>query len=206
MIRPKLVAITDTHVAPLGILERRLEALAGAAAPGTVALQLRDHDLPARARLELGRRLLDIARRHGQALVVNDRIDIAMALGADGVHLGERSVPVTDVRLLMPNAWISRACHVPEKAGDDADVDAVILSPIVAQRKARPALGTEALSRARALLPARVQLVALGGIAAENGAACIAAGADAVAAIGSVLGGEDGGALLGALGIARMRY
>jgi thiamine-phosphate pyrophosphorylase len=206
VIQPRLIAITDTALVPADLLAARLAALVTRARPGSVAIQLRDHQLSARARLELGRRLLEIARREAAPLIVNDRLDLALALGAQGVHLGERSVAPADARRLLPKAWISRACHDPDRVADAPEVDAVLLSPILSTRKGRPALGLCALRRARQLLPASIALIALGGIDAEGAARCLEAGADAVAAIGSVLAGSDErslDALLDALQIRR---
>jgi thiamine-phosphate pyrophosphorylase len=191
VIAPRLVVITDTNAAPPDLLARRIDSLLSRAHPGSVAIQLRDHELSARARLELGRRLLDSVRRHGAPLIVNDRLDLALVLGAQGVHLGERSVATRDARQLLPHAWISRACHDPERVAEDPDADAVLLSPILAARKGRPALGLPALRRARALLPAQRALIALGGVDAEGAARCLEAGAGAVAVIGAVLAPND---------------
>jgi thiamine-phosphate pyrophosphorylase len=198
VIGPVLIAITSTELAPLGVIETRLARCVERARPGSVAIQLRDHDLSARARLELGRRLLAL----GAPLIVNDRLDLALALGVSNVHLGERSMSPKDARRLIPNAWISQACHDPERAGD-LDADAILLSPVLAPRKGRPALGLPALARARARLSPGARLYALGGVDAESARACLDAGADGVAVQGAVLDGREPDPLLAALGIRR---
>jgi thiamine-phosphate pyrophosphorylase len=206
VISPRLVVITDTTTAPVASMEQRIERLLARARPGSVAIQLRDHELSARARLALGRRLCELGRRYGAALVVNDRLDLAILLDAAGVHLGERSVAAADARSLLPRAWISRACHDPERVADEREVDAVLLSPVLAARKGRSALGLDAIGRARARLPSATALIALGGIDAAGAASCLDAGADAVAVIGAVLGPERERsleALISALGIPR---
>ena len=89
---PRLVAITDRHAASGEVTLERFGELGHLARPGSVVFQLRDLELGARERLAFGRALLNKARETGQLFVVNDRIDLAVLLGADGVHLGERSV------------------------------------------------------------------------------------------------------------------
>ncbi len=181
------------------------ERLAFAAAPGTVAIDVREPSLPVAELVRLCRRLRATARRHGQALVVHARPDLAVLLEADALHLGEAGLASADARHLVGALPLLRACHSVESA---AEVDAthVLLSPILEPRKANPALGLAALRAARARLdqgPRPRKLLALGGVDASNAARCLVAGADAVAAIGGVFGADDPSALLGALGILR---
>jgi thiamine-phosphate pyrophosphorylase len=167
-------------------------------------LMLREHALCARERLALGATLLQIAAHSGQLLSVNDRLDIALELGAPAVHLGEQSVDVVEARsLLAEGVFISAAVHDPVKACS-LDVDAVLLSPIVSPRKGRAALGIDRLKAAAQLLSGHTDapaLYALGGIGAAEVPDCLAAGATGIAAVGAVYGGESLEALLGALGI-----
>jgi thiamine-phosphate pyrophosphorylase len=199
---PRLIAITDTRIAPVGQLEQRLERVAASAIAQSVMIQLRDRELPVRERLALGRRLVAIAHRHGQLFAVNDRADLALLLGADGLHLGERSVEANDARELVgPERFISRACHDPALA-DRRGADAIVLAPIAAPRKGNPALGLDALARARRVA-AGALVYALGGVDAETAASCLAAGADGVAAVGAAIGPGDPWPLLAALGIMK---
>jgi thiamine-phosphate pyrophosphorylase len=192
------MAITDTNVVPIGELAARAERLARLSQPGTVVVQLRDLQLPVRSRLALAQRLREITRSAGQMLVVNDRLDLAVLAEADGVHLGEQSVSPADARQIVgEGAWISRACHDPSRA-QSLGADAVVLSPILAPRKGRPALGPAGLTQARGN---DVLLFALGGVDAGGVSACLAAGADGVAAIGAALGTSDPTPLLEALGV-----
>lgn len=208
---PRLVAITDLSAAPEDEWIARLTGLAKAARPGSVALLLRDHAASAQQRLAFGDALRDIALSSQQALWVADRLDLALLLGADAVHLGEGSVSATAARRLVgAGVRISRAWHAASLDGASAtdelrEVDALLLSPVLEPRKGRPPLGLDTLGVLGEQLLARhpaCHLYALGGISVENAGACVAAGATGVAAIGAVLR-EDVQPLLSALGIAR---
>jgi thiamine-phosphate pyrophosphorylase len=195
-VRPRVLQITAAAALPEAVLFARVAAVAALpeAARRAFAVQLRDPELPARALLDLGARLRAATRAAGAGLVVNDRLDLARALGADGAHLGRRSVTVADARALLGDgAWISVACHsvdeVVRAAGEGAD--AAVLSPIFPSPGKGAPLGVPALAAAREALAARglrAQIVALGGVTAESAGACFAAGADAVAAIRADLG------------------
>jgi thiamine-phosphate pyrophosphorylase len=183
----------------------RFGELGRLARPESVVFQLRDLELSARERLLFGRALLRVARETGQFFQVNDRIDLAHLLGADGVHLGESGIATEDARrLLGERAFVSRACHDPALVAK-LDADALLLSPIFESKKALPLLGVGALEVARSALERRagsMALFALGGVSAERAAQCIAAGADGVAVITAVLSAE-GDELVRALGILR---
>ncbi|HVW28593.1 MAG TPA: thiamine phosphate synthase [Polyangiaceae bacterium] len=203
--RPVLIVITDENVAPGAALDARLERVLAAARPRTVLVQLRHLSLPVRVRLAIGARLRALCTRHEQWLSVNDRADLAFAVRADGVHLGERSVTPADARRLLPRAFVSHACHDLD-ALDAEGSHAAVLSPILAPRKGRAPLGVGGVRRARALLEARrstTLLYALGGVDASSAAPCIEAGATGVAVIGAALDGRDPVPLLCALGIEK---
>ncbi len=189
----------------------RLRRLAKDAQPGSVALLLRDHALSARERLALGYELRDIAQTDEQQLWVADRLDLACLLQADAAHLGEASVSASVARRLVgAELRLSRAWHAPSLGGvapseELDDVDALLVSPVLAPRKGRAQLGLATLGVLGEQLRARnraCKLYALGGVGAENAAACLAAGAWGVAAIGAALAG-DASALLAALEIRR---
>ena len=189
MRAPRVVQITDPSALPDAELFARLGAVAKLAPQerARFAVQLRSPRLSTRALVDLGRRLRAATRPLGVALLINDRLDLARALGADGVHLGRRSVTIADARALLgPAAWISVACHdvdeVARAARDGAD--AVTLSPIFASPGKGAPLGTSALQAARAATIARpIALYALGGVERATALSCFEAGADGVAAI-----------------------
>jgi len=196
---PRLLAITDLSVLPQHELVQRLRRLAEAGRPGGIALVLRDHAATAKQRLELGHALSDVARSTQQELWVADRLDLALLLAADGVHLGEASVSATVARRLIGDQLrISRAWHAASPFstadGDELEqVDALLVSPVLAPRKGRAALGLQAFSALGEQLRARNQackLYALGGVSAENAAGCLTAGAFGVAAIGASLAAD----------------
>jgi thiamine-phosphate pyrophosphorylase len=187
---PRLIALTDrTRAGPAETLER-FGRIARAARPGSVLFQLRDRELSGAERLGFGRELAELVRREGQLLAVNDRLDLAVLLGADAVHLGEASVTTADARALVGAApFLTRACHDPERALA-VEADGLLLSPVLAPRKGRPALGLPAVAQLKKALAERGKatlLYALGGIDAGSARACLEAGADGVAVLGAVL-------------------
>lgn len=201
----RLIAITDCERFGEGRVLERWERLARSAAPGSVAIDLRERSLSARASLSLGQRLVELAKRFGQLSIVNDRLDLAQLLAANGVHLGEASVETPRARSLLASAFVVRACHLVEHVAE-VDADIVLLSPILAARKGSPPLGTDGLRAAAARLrvaPGAPRLFALGGIDAEGAALCLAAGAVGVAAVSGVFADEDPLPLLRALGSER---
>lgn len=199
-MRPRVLQITAADVLPEAALFARVAALAALpeAARRGFAVQLRDPALPARALLDLGARLRAATRAVGAGLVVNDRLDLARTLGADGAHLGRRSVRVAEARALLgEGAWVSVACHAVDEVVRAAEegADAAVLSPIFPSPGKGAPLGVAAIAAAREALGARgvkVAIVALGGVDAGNAGACFAAGADGVAAIRADLTGVLG--------------
>lgn len=203
---PRLIVFTDTTVASEQLLEQRISRLVALSKPRSVVVVLRDKETSARSRLALGERLRDAVLTAGQEFAVADRIDLGVLLSAGGIHLGESSISVADARALLPaGIWVSRACHDPSRL--DLDADAVVLSPIVAPRKGRGALGFAALEAARKRLDRAVMappplLYALGGVDERSAVECLAHGADGVVVVSAALDGRDPRPLLHALGIA----
>ena len=189
---PVVHLITDRSLAP-DLLARADAALAGLP-PGVAAIHLREKDLGGRELLALARALAAVCRRHRQRLLVNDRVDVALAAGADGVHLPAAGVPPPDARRLVgPGALVGVSCHsaadVARALADGASF--AFFSPIwdtPSKRPFGPPLGLEVLREAAGLgLP----LIALGGIDARRAEEARAAGARGVAAIRAWLSGDD---------------
>jgi len=198
----RLIALTDRSIAGAAETLARLERLVHQAPPGSVLVQLRDRELDGAERFRFGAALRALTHAHAQLFQVNDRLDLAVLLDADGVHLGEASVSTADARRVLGEPrFVTRACHDPERA-PHVDADGILLSPVFAARKGAAALGVSALARARERLRdagSRTRLFALGGVEAGNAAACLEAGADGVAAIASVVGSEAPEAVLAAV-------
>lgn len=173
---------------------RPLAAIAeAAAAGGATLLQLRAEGLSTYAQVQLAQELMAVSRARGVPLLINDRVDVALAVGAAGVHVGHPGVddmpPDTARRLLGPDAIIGVSVATPEEAAAVArlPVDYLSTGPIFATRSkadAGPAVGPERLAAVRAATT--LPLCAIGGLTADNAAAAVRAGADGVAVIGAV--------------------
>jgi thiamine-phosphate pyrophosphorylase len=203
---PRLTLVTDRRAtAGRPLTEVIAAALAGVGgsgvAPGEVAVQLREKDLPGRALTELARALRALTAAAGVALYVNDRLDVALAVGADGVHLGGGSLAAADLARVAPGLAIGASAHGPadvaalRAAADDARgaFAYVLLGPIrdtPSKRRFGPPLGEAALAAAATIgLP----LIAIGGVTPNDVPALLAAGARGVACIRAVLGADDPG-------------
>lgn len=131
----------------------------------------------------------------GALFVVNDRIDVALAAEADGVHLGQGDMPYRDARrLLGGKRIIGLTAHsaAEARAAEEAGADYIGLAPIFAtatKRDAGAPAGVALVRQVRSVV--RIPIVAIGGITLENAPAVIAAGADAVCAISAVVARED---------------
>jgi thiamine-phosphate pyrophosphorylase len=190
--RPFLYPIVD--VAALG--ERAVGSVVAAlVAGGAKVVQFRAKGLPDRRFLELAAEALAAARAGGAALIVNDRPDVALILGADGVHLGQDDLDPRPVRtLLPPGTLLGISTHNLEQLGRAAGepVDYVAIGPVFPTRSKAapdPVVGLEMVRKARAL--AAVSLVAIGGITEENVRSVVDAGADGVAVISALLSQAD---------------
>lgn len=181
----RAIQITSLPDVPEAELLRRLEALAAAPAArrAEVAVMLRDPGLSPRALLRLGERLRAVTAGLGVALLVNDRLDVARLVGADGIHLGRRSVSLEDARAAAPGLSISTSAHAAgeARAAFARGADRVLLSPIFASPGKGPPLGLAALGEAPP--PPGRALLALGGVGEGDVERCLAAGASGVAAI-----------------------
>jgi thiamine-phosphate pyrophosphorylase len=177
----KLLLITDRTIATLEQTLRSASRILASHDPANVIFGVRDHDLSARERASITRALIDLARPLGARVVVHDRIDIALAVDADGVHLAERSIGTREARSLLPRGWIGRSCH--DAAGIEAarDCDAITLSPLFASPGKGAALGVERF--AELARHSAVPVYALGGVDFSNAPLATDAGASGVAMI-----------------------
>jgi thiamine-phosphate pyrophosphorylase len=188
---PRLYLITDRRAtAGRSLVEVVRAALAGvpADARGAVAVQLREKDLEARALLALARELRDVTRQAGAALFVNDRVDVALAAGADGVHLGGRALSPADVARVAPSLRVAVSAHARAdvEVALRGNVAFAVFGPIwdtPSKRPYGPPVGVEALREA---VTVGLPLVALGGVTPARASECRAAGASGVACIRAI--------------------
>ena len=171
---------------------------------GAAVVQLRAKRATDRQTLAWAEALRELTRRAGALFLVNDRFDLALAAGADGVHLGQEDLPPGRIPApLRENLVVGRSTHTLEeaRAARAERVDYVAFGPVFATTsKASPhaARGLEMLREAAATV-APLPLVAIGGIDAGSAASAIAAGAAAVAVISAVAGAADPEAAVRAL-------
>ena len=180
----ELCYITDRRaLEPKPLLPRIQEAIR----LGVDLVQIREKDLPTRELLELVGAAADAARARATRLVVNDRLDIALVAGADGVHLGTQSIPARAVWNIVPEGFlIGVSCHSRQDvlAAEAAGADYVALGPIFetpSKFAYGPPLGLDVLRDTAS--DARIPLLALGGISVERVRACLDAGASGIAGI-----------------------
>jgi thiamine-phosphate pyrophosphorylase len=164
---------------------------------GATLVQVRDKNLDARPMLELGRSLLLHLRPAGIKLIVNDRIDVAQILDADGVHIGQQDIPYPEARRLLGPAKIIGVSVGSEAEAREAagwDVDYVGVGPVyptATKPDAGLALGPDETARLARISGHRA--VAIGGIDSANAAALYAVGMEGIATISAICSARDPG-------------
>ena len=193
-IPPPLLPILDLET--LGATDP-VAATRALAAGGAAWVQLRGKAISSERLHRIAGRVQAVAARTGLRLVINDRVDVALAVGAAGVHLGQDDLAPADARrLLGPEALIGLSTHSPAeaRAGAAAPVDYLGIGPIfptATKPDAAPPPGLAGLTRiAQALAGAR-PLVAIGGITLATAPQVLAAGAAGVAVIRDLFEGAD---------------
>lgn len=158
---------------------------------GVRAIQLRERDLEARPLLGLAQEILRLTREHGASLFINDRVDLAMALGLEGVHLRANSLPVAVTRrMLGPGQMIGVSAHSTDEVvrAESDGADFAVLGPVydTASKSAfGPPLGLRALEEASRRC--RIPVFAIGGITASRVGEVRRAGARGVAVVSAIL-------------------
>ena len=189
----KLYLITDRRLFTDGnsLFTAVEEALKG----GVPAVQLREKDLETRKLLSMAYSLRELTSGYKAKLFINDRVDIALAVGADGVHLGGDSLPAFAARKAAGEALLigvsAHSIAEAKKAGEEG-ADFVTLGPIFetpSKMKYGKPLGPELLSEARRKIA--VPVFAIGGIKKERVGSVLEAGATGMALISAILGSED---------------
>ena len=197
---PLLYLITDRKATGgrplLEVVAAALTGIAGSGlAPGDVAVQLREKDLEGRALAELGRALRATTAAAGVRLFINDRIDVALAVGADGVHLGGTSLTPAEARAISPALAVAVSTHgIADVRAAVGKAAFAVFGPIhetPSKRAYGPPLGISALAEAVRLALPDLPLLALGGIDARDVPEVVAAGAHGVACIRPVVAATD---------------
>ena len=185
---PKLYPITDARLSGLS----HAEQVALLADGGATFVQLREKRLSPREFYREAESALHVARARGVRLIINDRVDVALALQADGVHLGQDDLPPEAARrLLGKRAIIGLSTHNLEQAREAAHqpVDYIAIGPIFptsSKENPDPVVGLDGLRRVHEAIGS-FPLVAIGGINLENARQTLDAGADTVAVLSVLL-------------------
>ena len=187
-----LVLVTDRGLArgrPLAEIVRT--AVAG----GVTCVQLREKNCGTREFIEEARALLAALQPLGIPLIVNDRVDVALAVGADGVHLGQQDMAISDARRLGPPGWIigvSAESRADAIRAENEGADYVGVSPVFATPTKidhAPPLGLAGLRAIRGAV--KIPLVAIGGIQLKNAREVIRAGADGLAVVSAIVAADS---------------
>jgi len=182
-----LYPITDVKASGLSHAEQVARLIEG----GATLIQLREKRLSPREFFKDATEALDIARSHGVQIIINDRVDIALALGADGVHLGQNDLPPEAARNLLGNvAVIGYSVHsaTQAQAAVGMPIDYLGIGPVfptLTKENPDPVVGVTELREIREI--AKIPLVAIGGITPDNASKVLEAEVDAVAMISALL-------------------
>jgi thiamine-phosphate pyrophosphorylase len=177
--------ITDRHAA--GGMEPMLEYIDRALAEGLEWIQIREKDLSARELCELVRWVIALPNPHGTRVLVNTRLDVALACGAHGVHLSSGSIAPTEVRRIAPEPFlIGVSAHTVEevRAAEDEGADFAVFGPVfspLSKTGFGDPVGLDKLHEATNTVG--IPVLALGGITRDNAVQCVQAGAMGVAGV-----------------------
>ncbi|HYV12800.1 MAG TPA: thiamine phosphate synthase [Pyrinomonadaceae bacterium] len=188
LMLPRVYALTDVHVSGLSHAEQ-VELLS---AGGATLIQLREKEMLPREFYPQAKEAVAVAARRGVQLIINDRVDMALAVGAHGVHLGQDDMPPEAARrLLGAEAVIGYSTHNLEQAiaATKLPIDYLAIGPIFAttsKSDTAPVLGLDGIRAVRQAI-GTFPLVAIGGVSQANARQVVEAGADSVAVISALL-------------------
>lgn len=190
--RLRLIVVTDPDC---GAGRTVVDVVRAALRGGAPAIQLRMKDASAREMTELARTLRAETRPAGALLFVNDRVDVALAAGADGAHVGQDDLPVAAARAIVPPGFLlgvsAETAELARAAAADG-ADYVGVGPVYAtgsKADAGDAVGVERIAQVAAAV--RIPVVGIGGITIDNAPPIIRAGAAGVAVISAVMRADD---------------
>jgi thiamine-phosphate pyrophosphorylase len=187
-----LYLVTDRALSAGRPLEKIIEE---AVQGGATMVQLREKDIPTREFLDLARRLKSLLAPRGIPLIINDRLDIALASGADGIHVGQSDMPVPEIRRLGgPELLIGLSVESEEDARDaeKLDIDYIGISPVYTtptKKELTRGLGPEGVRSICSL--SRFPAVGIGGLNHTNSAEVIRSGAEGVAVVSALCSAES---------------
>ena len=198
--RLRLIVVTDPECgAGRSVADVARAALRG----GAPAIQLRMKDASAREMADVARALLGETRAAGALLFINDRVDVALAVGADGTHVGQDDLPVAAARRIAPPGFllgVSAETVELARAAERDGADYAGVGPVYAtgsKSDAGDAVGTERIAQVAAAV--RIPVIGIGGITIANAPPVLHAGAAGVAVISAVMRAADPEAAVRAL-------
>lgn len=190
--RLRLIVVTDPDC---GAGRTVADVVRAALRGGAPAIQLRMKDASAREMADAARALLAETRAAGALLFINDRVDVALAAGADGAHVGQDDLPVAAARTIAPPGFllgVSAETAELARAAQADGADYVGVGPVYAtgsKADAGDAVGAERIAQVAAAV--RIPVVGIGGITIDNAPPVIRAGAAGVAVISAVMRAPD---------------
>ena len=187
----RLYLVTDEYCLPSG--RNLFDAVEEALQAGVTLVQYREKNGPGKSMLEKSRKLIALCHKYNVPLLVNDRLDIALLSGADGVHLGQDDIPVAEARRLAgENFLIGATAHNVEEAlaAEAAGADYLGCGAVFAThtKKDTVPLGLDGLQAIRQAV--RIPIAGIAGITTENYQQVLGTGADGVAVVSGILGAE----------------
>ena len=170
------------------------EIVKAALAAGIRLIQLREKEMPFARLIRLAEKIRAMTRKAGALLIINDRLDLALAVGADGVHLGQEDLPVAHARKIAPDLIIGASTHSPEEAlaAQKAGASYVNIGPLfptITKKWDRKYLGIPKMKQIASKI--KIPFTVMGGIKAEHVPDLIKAGAKTIAVVTAITAADN---------------